>query len=397
MAGTVSSNLAMTNIAGMVVWGAALIVGYVYIGYPLALWIVAQFRDHEVRRGDITPTATLLISVFNEESSIRKKLENSLALSYPKGRLEIVVVSDASTDGTDSIVESFADKGIRLLKLPRRQGKTSCLNAAVKSVGGEIIVFSDANILYQPDAVTRLVRNFADPEVGCVSGDSRYVNFGSSAAHSQENSYWNYERFIRTMESRLGSTVGGDGAIFAIRKELYRPLAPEAINDLVIPLQIVARGFRAVFEPEAVGFEPSGGNFRVEFRRKRRIVNRSWHGVMNLPEVLDPRRVGLFAWQVWSHKVLRWLMLPLVSAAAAGCFFASSSGLLYKAGFWGFVFSLALAAIGALLPDRAGRAAWLPHTVYYFYLVNLAAVVGMAMALAGRVETLWTPERELDA
>jgi hypothetical protein len=174
---------------------------------------------------------------------------------------------------------------------------------------------------------------------------------------------------------------------------LFTPLSPEAINDLVIPLQIVLKGYRAVFEPAAIGYEPSAGTFRGEFRRKRRIVNRSWHGVMSVSEVLAPRCVGFFAWQVWSHKVFRWLVLPLVLMTAVGCVVAYPLSWVYQLGTWGFVCSLVIAGIGALVPERIGRLAQVAHGMLYFYLVNLAAVLGIAMATAGQVEMLWTPER----
>jgi cellulose synthase/poly-beta-1,6-N-acetylglucosamine synthase-like glycosyltransferase len=266
----------------------------------------------------------------------------------------------------------------------------------VRAARGEIIVFSDANIFYQRDTIRRLVRNFADAEVGCVTGDSRYVDSEPTEAYAQENAYWGYERFIRSMESRLGSTVGGDGAIFAIRRELYAPLPAEAINDLVVPLRIVSQGYRAVFEPAAIGIEPTSGDFGGEFRRKRRIVNRSWHGVMSVSEVLNPGRVCWFAWQVWSHKILRWLVLPVILLGVGGCFIALPLGLHYRIGAWGFVASLVLAGFGALAPARWGRVATLLHAAWYFYLVNLAAVLGIAMALVGRVEMIWTPERGWD-
>jgi cellulose synthase/poly-beta-1,6-N-acetylglucosamine synthase-like glycosyltransferase len=383
----------MMQVATVVVWVALALIGYVYFGYPIALWIMARLRRRAVHQANITPSVTLLISAFNEARVIGKKLENSLALDYPTDRLEVVVVSDASTDDTDRIVEGFVGCGVTLLRLPERRGKTVGLNAAVQVAHGDILVFSDANILYQKNALRCLVRNFADPTVGCVTGDSRYVDAKRSSAHVQENAYWGYERIVRTLESQIGSTVGGDGAIFAIRRELFSPLPPEAINDLVTPLQIVARGYRAVFEPAAVGFEPSAGDFTGEFRRKRRIVNRSWRGVMSVSQVLKPWCVGLFAWQVWSHKVLRWLVLPLLLLAVTGCFIAFPLGMGYRLGAWGFVSSLVVAGIGVIVPSRLGRLVRLAHGVFYFYLVNLAAVFGIVMAIAGRVETLWAPER----
>jgi hypothetical protein len=174
---------------------------------------------------------------------------------------------------------------------------------------------------------------------------------------------------------------------------LYIPLPSDAINDLVIPLQIVARGYRAIFEPSAVGFESSAGNFAGEFRRKRRIVNRSWRGVWSVPEVLDPSAVGIFAWQVWSHKVLRWLVLPMILTVAVCCFIAFPAGLIYRIGALGFVVSVAIALVGGLAKRNLGRWARLAHGLFYFYMVNLAAFLGVIMALFGRVEVLWTPER----
>lgn len=383
----------MTTLAGIMVLAALGTIGYVYVGYPLVLWVLAKIRRRDVKRADVTPSVTLLISAYNEEEVVARKLENSLALDYPQDRLTILVISDASVDGTDRIVQSFASRGVTLLRMPERGGKTAGLNAAVQKAQSDIILFSDANILYQKDVVRALVRNFADPTIGCVTGDSRYLEGAVSAAHVQENSYWGYERFIRALESTIGSTVGGDGAIFAIRRELYTPLRPDAINDLMIPLQIVLRGYRAIFEPAAVGIEPSAGHFKGEFRRKRRIVNRSWRCVMSMPQVLSRGAGALFAWQVWSHKVLRWLVLPLIVVAAAGCLLGYNQGIEFRLIGGGIAASLLIAAFGAMLPRQWGGVARLAQGIMYFYLVNLAAVLGIGMAMTGRVEMLWTPER----
>ncbi len=381
------------TVAAVAAWGALTLIAYVYVGYPLALTLLAMFRRREVSQADVTPSVTLLISAFNEEDVIAQKLRNTLALDYPKDQLEVIVISDASTDGTDRIVESFAPQGITLLRMAARGGKTVGLNAALERARGDIVVFSDANIMYRPDTLRCLVRNFADPAIGCVTGDSRYCDDAATAAHVQEQTYWGYERYIRSLESRIGNTVGGDGAIFAIRRELYTPLAPEAINDLVIPLRIVTKGYRAVFEPGAVGIEPTTGDFRKEFRRKRRIVNRSWRGVMSVAEVLNPFKVGIFAWQVWSHKILRWLVLPMVMVTAAGCIGAYQQGWIYQAGAWGFLGSLLLAGVGAWVPVSRRPLARAGHVLLYFYMVNLAALIGLVRALGGRVDAVWVPER----
>ncbi len=383
----------MKTLAIITAWTAFGLVGYVYFGYPLALWCLARLRPRAVSSGATTPSVTLLISAYNEEQAIKPKLENTLRLDYPRDKLQVIVVSDASTDGTDQIVRSFEDRGITLLRMPSRRGKTVGLNAALTMATGDIVVFSDANIFYRADTLRNLVRGFADPSIGCVTGDSRYLEKEHSAADIQESTYWSYERMIRLWESQIGSTVGADGAIFAIRRQLYTPLAPEAINDLVLPLQIVTKGYRAIYEPTAVGYEPATGDFRKEFRRKRRIVNRSWRGVLSVADVLKPWRVGLFAWQVWSHKVLRWLVLPLIIIAVVGCVVAAQDGWVYRVGLLGFALSIGLAGVGAVVQHRDGIGARIAQGMFYFYLVNLAAVFGIARALRGEVEMVWTPER----
>lgn len=380
-------------LGAVVAWAAAFVVGYVYVGYPILIGLLGWLMPKPVRQANIEPTVTLLISAFNEEHILGEKLKNALELDYPKGKMEILVISDASMDRTDQIVRSFSDQGVALLRMEERGGKTLGLNAAMKVAKSDIVIFSDANIMYRIDTIRRLVQNFADVSVGCATGDSQYVDDPHSAAHAQENSYWGYERFIRSMESMVASTVGGDGAIFAIRRELYQPLSPETINDLVIPLQIVVKGYRAVFEPTAIGREPSAGDFRKEFRRKRRIVNRSWRGVMSVPGVLNPFRVGMFAWQVWSHKVLRWLVLPFLLIGFLGCLSAYELGTVYQIGVWGGIASILVATAGPFFPSSLGGVSKLIQTVFYFYLVNLAAILGVAKALGGRVDRIWAPER----
>ena len=225
-------------------------LAYVYIGYPLLLDLLLLVRGpRPVGKKDITPSVSFIISAYNELPVIRQKLDNTLALDYPRDRLTPIVISDASEDGTDEVVRGYADRGVVLHREAARAGKTAGLNAALASVTSEIVVFSDANAMYKRNALRKLVRNFADPAVGCVTGEARYLTGNRKIADIGERAYWDYEIKIKRLETAVGSMVGGDGAIYAIRRGLWRALPENAINDFLNPLQIVeirlARSLRA--------------------------------------------------------------------------------------------------------------------------------------------------------
>jgi len=382
------------TLAEVLLWGAVALVGFVFVGYPLVLTLFGRPFERPVAADDgHTPPVTLIISAYNEAAVIAEKLDNSLALDYPGDRLEIVVVSDASDDATDAIVANYADRGVRLFRMGERRGKTVGLNAAVPGVAGEIVVFSDANAMYQPDAVRKLARNFADPRVGCVTGDSRYVGADQTQVGPSEDRYWNYERRLKVRESAVGSMVGADGAIFAIRKALYMPLKAEDINDFVLPLRIVAAGHRCVFEPEAVCLERTTVTFGEEFRRKVRVVNRSWNGLFRYPAVLNPFRHGWFAVQVIVHKLLRWLTPLFLLVILACSAVLAGSGPVYAllAGLQGVLYA---AAVVGLLLERAGVGSGIFAFPSYFLLMNVSSALGVGKALRGERITIWQPERE---
>jgi cellulose synthase/poly-beta-1,6-N-acetylglucosamine synthase-like glycosyltransferase len=374
---------------GLVILSAGVIL-YTYVGYPALLRLLVWLRGpRPVQRAGITPRVSLVISAYNEASVIRRKLENSLALGYPRGALEIVVVSDASTDGTDEIVAEYAGRAVTLVRQAVRGGKTAGLNRTVPSLTGDIVVFSDANALYEPDAIQKLVRNFADPDVGCVTGESRYVAGGGSIADASERAYWVYETRLKRWESALGSMVGGDGAIYAIRRALWQRLPETAINDFLNPLQIVAAGWRAVYEPDAVCLERTAGTLGREFRRRLRIVSRSWRAVFQAPAALDPRRVGLFAWALVSHKILRWLTgvfaLPAVVAGSL-LVVETMSARPRPAGA-----ALLLTAI-VLTATSAGRR--LVMLAIYAVAISAASIAGIISGSLGRVSGVWVTPRQ---
>jgi cellulose synthase/poly-beta-1,6-N-acetylglucosamine synthase-like glycosyltransferase len=369
---------------------SVLVLAYVVAGYPLLLRLVVSVRGaRRVKQADITPQISFVISAYNEADVIRAKLHNTLGLEYPADRREIVVISDCSDDGTDEIVEEFAGRGVRLLRQAERRGKTAGLNRSVPLLTGEIVVFSDANAMYEADALLKLVRNFADAEVGYVTGEARYLLDGEAVADAGERAYWGYEMELKRRETQIGSMVGGDGAIYAIRRALWRTLPEDAINDFLNPLQIVEAGWRGVYEPEAICYEETSGGFKSEYKRRVRIVSRSWRAVFQARGVLNPFRVGLFSWCLISHKVLRW-NTGLFAAAAA----VSALALIVESMVWWPAPALtATATVAALtLLTRSGRRA--VAMAGYFTVINAASVVGVFKGTFGRVSGIWSTPRE---
>ena len=372
-------------------WGLVAIVFYVYAGYPLVLLLVAPRLNRPVsKRSEETPSVTLLISAFNEEKWIAQKLDNCLQLDYPVDRLQTVVISDASTDLTDATVAEYEEKGVTLLRMEQRGGKTLGLNVGVKNAQNDIVVFSDANAMYARDAVRALVAPFADPQVGAVIGESRYVESHSDAARS-ETLYWRYEKLIKLLESRCGSVVGGDGAIYAVRRSLYQPMTADSLSDFVNPLQVVQKGYRCVYEPGAFSYEETAGAFAGEYRRKVRIVNRGWRALMSMRDLLNPFRYGLFSWQLISHKLLRWLVpLFLFAAFLLNILLLAQHSVYWLTLFLQILF-YGLAAVGALL---RGRDLAIPlYIPYYFCLVNIASARGIIEAFRGKTYTTWSTAR----
>lgn len=380
--------------AAVVFWGAVCALCYVFVGYPLILVVVGHFvRKRLVCETPTQPTVSLIVSAYNEEKVIGEKIENCLSLQYPPDKLEIIVVSDASTDRTDAIVASHTHEGVILKRMPVRGGKTTGLNAVVPAAKGEIIVFSDANALYDPDAVQKLVRNFADPSVGCVTGDSRYVQLDASYVGVSEDTYWDYERLLKIKESALGSMVGADGAIFAILKHLFRPLRKEDINDFVVPLQIVSQGYRCIFEPEAVCYENAVVHFAEEFRRKVRVVNRSWNGLFRVKQLLNPFQYGWFSIQLISHKLLRWLTPLFLMSTLTSSAFLALQHWIYAGAVAGQLCFYALGMCGLTLERFRIQNRWLSFPCY-FSLMNVASIVGILKYLRGEKINIWEPERK---
>lgn len=369
-------------------WLSLFTLLYTYAGYPLLVWVCARLFGREPRRADSTPSVSLLLPMYNEEAHVEAKLRNSLALEYPKDKLEILVASDGSTDRTNELTRRFAPRGIRLLALPHR-GKSALLSVAVARARGELLVFSDATIELAPDAIRKLARHFADPRVGAVS--AAYRLRPSTDVRSQgEGLYWRYESFIKRQESRLHSVIGAHGPCHAIRRSLFTQLGATHINDdYLIPMRALAQGSRVVYDPDVVAWERELVSMAGEFARRRRIAAGNCQQIVALAPLLHPRQ-GWVAWCLISHKVLRTLA-PLVMVALLAASFRlpapwagpvlAAQALLYGcavAGYW--------------CQRRGVSVRWL-SIPFYFCLGNLAMLAGLLRYCFSRNRFLWERAR----
>ena len=373
-----------------VFWGSLALVAYTYAGFPLFLALRSRLRPRPWLEADATPRASLVVCAHNEAATIAAKLENALALDWPQEKLQVLVASDGSTDATESIVRSFAPRGVQLLRLPRR-GKIPTLNDAVAEASGEILVFSDANSMWAPDALRALARPFADPSVGGVAGDQRYLGKRGRDGSDGERAYWDLDRRLKCWESAAGSVTSATGAIYAIRRELFRPVVPGVTDDFFVSTNVVRAGRRLVFAPDALAFEPVAASSEAEFQRKVRVATRGLRGMWVMRKLLDPFRHGFYALQLFSHKVLRRLVGVLLLAILCATPFLWSGGRMYRAALFGQLAVYGAAAVGRLVP-RLGRSK--PFAIpLYFCLVNLAALRAAWNVLTGTRIDVWEPER----
>jgi cellulose synthase/poly-beta-1,6-N-acetylglucosamine synthase-like glycosyltransferase len=302
----------------IIFWFSIFFIIYAYAGYPVVLYVCCLFTKlPRAKHGDpFLPKMSLLISAYNEEKVIREKLINSLNLDYPRELFEVIVVSDASDDMTESIVEEYKALGVALHHYEGHIGKTACLNRTIPRTNGEIIVFSDANSQYDRHALRGLAEGFVDESVGCVTGWTEYV--GSN--EQSPGLYARLEMLVKDLESKIGSCVGADGAIFAIRKNLFVPLKDYDINDLVIPLNIVRQGYRVVLGKGIYCLEDSAGSSKKEFTRQTRITARTLRALFNFSDLFNFFKYPLFAFQIISHKLLKFMVpyfLILVTLSSA--------------------------------------------------------------------------------
>jgi len=376
-----------------VIFWACLAVGlYPYAGYPLCVALLRAIRPRPVHAAPIVPRVTVVIAAYNEASHIEATVRNKLDQDYPRGLLDVMVVSDASTDGTDEVLMRLAqqDPRIAFFRQEPRAGKTAALNSMLQRAQGEIIVFADANSMYRPDTVRRLVAPFADPGVGYASGRMLYVDPQGSLVGDGCTAYMRYENALRTLESAVGSVVGVDGGVDAIRRSLYRSMRPDQLPDFVLPLAVVEQGRRVVYAPRAVLEEDTLTSEGAEYRMRVRVALRALWGLWDKRVLLNPVRFPLFSWQLTSHKLLRYLSFMPLTAAAVINWLLVSRGWIYGLLAAGQCCAALLALIALRGPPRLRG--FLPaRYCYYFLLLNWASAVALLRFLRGEKQVLWQP------
>ncbi|MWV65231.1 glycosyltransferase [Halorubrum sp. JWXQ-INN 858] len=361
---------------------------HTFFFYPATLYLYNRLcsSDQAVQL-DKLPSTALIIAAYNEEDVIAEKIENSLKLEYPTDRLNVVVFSDGSDDTTDEIVRSYENQNVTLVRIEGRVGKTECQNRVAKLVDEEILVFSDANSMYEPDALKELVRGFT-PRIGCVVGELRYHD---SSNVEGESVYWRYESRIKRLESATSSLITGNGSIYAVHAESYVPQPADAISDFTEPLSILRNGGLVKYAPKAVAWEETEKNATNELNRRIRIVTRSWNSIVRYPDLLNPLSHPRIAYQLWSHKVLRWLSPVFLLAIAVSNvgLVALSNPTFYTIPLVGQGVFYSLAVAGYFSEKGYLKHRAIIHIPFYFIQANYGMFRGLLNFLQGSNVIVW--------
>lgn len=365
-------------------WFSIIAITSTYFGYPAILYLASFLLNRPYVKKETEPSISLVIPAHNEEKVIADKLNNALSLDYPKDKFEILLVLDGCIDKTKEIAQRFGDPRIKIIEQNPRKGKMAALNLAAPQAKGDIIIFTDANSLYEKDAMRKLVRNFSDERIGCVCGELKYQN--KSLVGEGEDLYWKYEKFIKTKESQLLSLLVVNGSIYAIRKELFEPVEETLADDFVVPMVIARKGYGLVYEPEAVTREKTAGSTKEGINQKARIIAQGLKASFGIgPVILSSGPLRIF--QFLLHKFVRWFVpLFLVIIFATNIFLIDK--MFYRAMLIVQLLFYLFALIGYLLDERNIRI-----TVFkvplYFCVVNLASAIGILRFVTGGIKGTW--------
>ena len=382
----------------MIFWVFLGLTFYTYAGYPVLLWLFSFILQKKVHKKDFLPRVSVILSAFNEEKYIERKIQNLLQLDYPEELLEIIIGSDGGSDTTDQIISKFKEHQIRFFRFVANQGKPQVINSLVREARGEILLFTDARQDFDPKAVKALVKNFSDPKVGCVSGELLFKDIRSGNIGKGMDAYWRYEKFLRKLESKIDSMLGATGAIYAIRKHLYTALPPQILaDDMYLPLSIIAKGFRAVFEGDSIAYDHTSGKGKEEFKRKVRTLAGNYQIFQLLPSLMIPFKSPISV-QLFSHKFLR-LLIPFFQMLIFISSFLLIRETPYQIIFWMQVLFYALAywessreTLRVHSADRthqSPRKKGLGYIPYTFCLLNYAAMIALFQFLSKKTKSNW--------
>lgn len=376
----------------IVLWLGLAYLAYVEVGYLLVLYIASKLKPRVSQPpGEAQPTLTILIAAHNEESVIGQKLDNLLEQAYPPELLQIIVASDHSTDRTDEIVQSYASRGVILSRAPEHAGKIAALRAAEPLITGQVVLFTDADSFFQPGALVNLARHFSDPQVGAVSGrETRPV----TSQGKGEGLYNRIETLVKRLEGKVGDQVLLHGGIFAMRRELLPYVPNHLTHDAIVPLQLVLKGYRIRYEPEAVSEEAYNLDTRQDWTRRIRTVMQAYQSYQYVKDALNPAKTGFYALQVLSHRFMRWFVFPVLLLVFISNLLLLPVSPIYQAIFILQALCYFLALIGFLL-DRAGKQITIFYFPFYFLYIHLAAFNAILLTWRGSQVATWHPAQRM--
>jgi glycosyltransferase involved in cell wall biosynthesis len=376
----------------IIFWASLGVLIYIFFGFVAVLWLAAFVKQRPVQKQSITPSVSIIICAFNEEKHIQQKIQNCLDLDYPKERVEIIVVSDGSTDGTDQILGDLSDPRVRVHRTATQQGKTACQNAAATIAKHDVLFFTDATVMHPPESLKLLVRSLADPTVGCVTGRPVFKRDQGAASLGQRKRA-KYEFFLRAKLGEAGTLFGAQDCMYAIPRRLYMPVRDDLDSGFVGPLQLLEKNYRTIYEPDAVAFiDRRPPTIYDEFARRSRIALRGMRGLLYMKRLMNPLRHGFVAVALISTRLLRWLSPVFLLALFFSNLFLLDA-LLYQFAFL-VQASFYLTALGAYLIARRGRQLVLPlYVPLYFCILACSATVGLKRLLAGDRGQMWQTRR----
>lgn len=382
----------------LIFWTCIGLIFYTYIGYFIVLWIMYSFRNTQrTVKNDYFPKVSLIVSAYNEESVIADKIDNCKSLEYPEDHLEILFGLDGSTDNTENIIRKNKNGTIKHFVFKKQRGKSTVLNDLVYHASGEILIFSDANTIYEQDAIKKLIRHFINPQVGGVCGklillDSQAMDIGSKG----EKMYWDYETRLKFLEGHVKSVLGANGAIYAIRKELFEKLPEDklVIDDFLIPMKVIEKGFKVLYDETAIGVEYTNDSIWKEFKRKIRIGTGNFNAIPHISKMLSPSK-GMIALGLWSHKIIRWF-IPFLGVIVLVANILLLGKPLYNIALAIQIGFYVAVLVGALL-NSLGIYKNIFAVIFYFFVVNLALLIGFYKFVLKSEKPTWkTVKRKSD-